>query len=604
MSELSVTRAGVYIRAFNQSAIDDAAVQPLDSVNPPSLSVSQAGSAPTTKQIGSIPAAGSGPKAAHKEEEDIVSANTEPLQPLITDAPVLSSLQAPLPITTKQIGSVPAVGSGSGAAKIDEEDIVSANTEPPQPLITDAPALSSLQAPLPITTKQIGSVPAAGSGSGAAEIDEEDIVSANTEPPQPLITDAPALSSLQASLPITTKQIGSVPAVGSGSGAAKIDEEDIVSANTEPPEPLTTVLPLSVAREVDDSNANASKQIGVVPAVGSGPGAATIPAAEVASANTQPPERFSATTNVSLATSLPSFNRRSKVSSDILASRSSSSLPAAPRITNTPVAANTNVAMAQTFNQFFDSMNADSTCNPGIETQRVVCIDKKTAVCGADGKYKLSACSQGEICRAVPLDQSQTGIAIKCVPEADTSPSSSSESAANSKTVASAVSPSSSLESRPPKVIITTQTIVVTPVPKTTVSAKPTLTRSVVSGVLSVLASLEKSLQTATAPKPTPTRSVVSGMLSFLASLEKGLATPTNFVTVATPSTASVVPAPPEPPQETPAPAPPSPTTSEQPAIVIEPQSRKGAEPTACPESKLDSLIGGGADDDCLVIHG
>ena len=355
-----------------------------------------------------------------------------------------------------------------------------------QPVITDAPTLSSPPAPPAITTKQIGSVPAAGSGPGAAKIDEEDIVSANTEPPEPVNT---------------AKQVGIVPAVGSGPGAATLPAAEVASANTEPPVLSSTAFPSATSssspsatdEEGDDSVVTASKQIGIVPAVGRAPGAATIPAADVASANTNPPEPFSTTTIVPSTTPLPSFLRRSQESSDIPTSSFSSSLPAAPINTNTPVAGNDNADLAQRFNQFFDTMNADSTCNPGIESQRQVCIDKKTANCGANGRYTLSACSQNEICRAVPLDGGRTGIAIKCVPESDTTPSSPSESAAPSQTVVSAVSSSSSsLGGDPPTVIFATRTIVVTP-PKTTVQAEPTLSKSVLSGFFSKFTSIENS---------------------------------------------------------------------------------------------------------------
>lgn len=497
------------------------------------------------------------------------------------DQPSLS--QTTLAPTAKQVGSVPAAGSGPGAAKLDEQDIVSANTVPPEPLTTGPPSLSPPQATLAPTTKQIGSVPAVGSGPGATKIDEEDIVSANTKPPEPLAT-APSTSSFsgnsstfikqdQSSIATISKQVGKVPAVGSGPEAATLPAGAVASANTEPPVPLSTASPAflttslpsptssfsSFAKTGNDSVATTSKQIGIVPAVGSGPEAATPPAAEVASANTVAPESFSTTAVVRSKTTLSSILRENGTNSSIVAPKQTSSPSLSsfssgqaiiPQVTSVAGAGTSNIAMAKTFNQFFDSMNANSNCNPDSDTQRMVCIDKKTAQCGADGKYTLSPCSQGLICRAVPLDETQAGIAIRCVSEADTIQASPSKSAQAStvgtppsqtpgqtplqaeptktkpllssviKTTkaTSAASASSSPENRPPTIIISTQTQFVTieadkpsasPVPaepKTTLSASPQT--SEIPAIIIVPES-RKSVETnsskPTSPSPVPT---------------------------------------------------------------------------------------------------
>lgn len=433
---LTPSRPSVYLRSLEQTSIDDAAVQRHPLTDSPSFPSPQSIPAPTGKQIGSVPAVGSGPGAAKIDEEDIASANTEPPKPLSSTAPAFSTntssfLADASPLekapTRGQIGSVPAVGSGASAAKIDEKDIASANTEPPEPLATTAPAFATTTSPsLAVSssfvtapaTKQIGSVPAVGSGPGAAKIDEKDIASANTEPPEPLST-APStsatttvLSPLTSSSPLATngealvdiysKQTSNKPANGTDGGAATLAVQEIASAKSESSGPSSTPA--------------------LVPSTTSSLGKNEASLGNITSKRTGLVQSQASNKNSSVAATSAYVPKLSS-SADSSTLPPSSDQPVAPVVTNIAEAGTSNVAMAGTFNAFFDSMNANSACNPNSDTQRMVCIDRKIARCGPNGRYTLSACSQNQICRAVPLDGGRTGIAILCVPAAEIAPS-------------------------------------------------------------------------------------------------------------------------------------------------------------------------------------
>lgn len=450
MAKTDSARPSKIIRSFNQSSIPIAAVQQYFSASdtlsasatdlplePASLSLAQNNPIPTSKQIGSVPAVGSGPGAASIEAAEIDSANTKPPEPIstssaISSAPSLQSIatlsfsangqEASAPAPSKQVGSVPAVGSGPGAASIEADEIDSANTKPPQPISTPSVvALANSLQPTPTSSlsangqiesilapsKQVGSVPAVGSGPGAASIEADEIDSANTIPPQPISTSSAdftgslsssaTISSLPSSVSTqgaavnpTSKQAGSAPTAGDSVGATSKNVDPIVSnpASSTPPTALGTGTPLQIipVSKVSQTKSNV--------ALTSTPSPAQSPIALPSSAL------------LSVTVTSPSLQLTSSES-------------APPTITDGSQATNGNSAMAKSFNEYFDSISLNSACSAAIGSQASVCIDGKPASCGANGQYVVTSCPQGQQCRAVPLKDGKSGVSVQCTTEID-----------------------------------------------------------------------------------------------------------------------------------------------------------------------------------------
>ncbi|KAI9881178.1 MAG: hypothetical protein M1830_007156 [Pleopsidium flavum] len=65
------------------------------------------------------------------------------------------------------------------------------------------------------------------------------------------------------------------------------------------------------------------------------------------------------------------------------------------------------------YNAIFNKLTPDSPCDATDPNQASACINGQLAKCGADGRYVLAACSQGQKCYALPLKAAQ-GVSVQC----------------------------------------------------------------------------------------------------------------------------------------------------------------------------------------------
>lgn len=388
-----------------------------------------------------------------------ISAVGAQLSPVVQPAPVSGAGPS------KQVGSVPAVGDGFGAASIQstatttvlaKPSPISALPAPPAslaPSITAAPTFPARSSQVAdnataynatasgLNTKQVGSVAAIGSGPGAAS----EVTSAGTIS---LIKDSsasshPSFATSAGSLPadtailvnvggaqtstVATKQVGSVPAIGSGPGAASVGDETLTHKAASS---VTRIA--SVAAGIRSGNVSEIKTTSAAPSFTSSP-VQTLSSSLI---ETRPPRGSSnshaVTPSIQLtgvATVLPSTNatRLSISTKSSVSSASSSTLqpssiqPPIPRITEFPDTQG-NVETAVQFNNFFSSLGPNSQCSAEINTQAVVCINKQIAICGKNFRYVLQPCPEGQSCAAVPLNNGSKGISIQCIISTDVTP--------------------------------------------------------------------------------------------------------------------------------------------------------------------------------------
>lgn len=388
-----------------------------------------------------------------------ISAVGAQLSPVVQPAPVSGAGPS------KQVGSVPAVGDGFGAASIQstatttvlaKPSPISALPAPPAslaPSITAAPTFPARSSQVAdnataynatasgLNTKQVGSVAAIGSGPGAAS----EVTSAGTIS---LIKDSsasshPSFATSAGSLPadtailvnvggaqtstVATKQVGSVPAIGSGPGAASLGDETLTHKAASS---VTRIA--SVAAGIRSGNVSEIKTTSAAPSFTSSP-VQTLSSSLI---ETRPPRGSSnshaVTPSIQLtgvATVLPSTNatRLSISTKSSVSSASSSTLqpssiqPPIPRITEFPDTQG-NVETAVQFNKFFSSLGPNSQCSAEINTQAVVCINKQIAICGNNFRYVLQPCPEGQSCAAVPLNNGSKGISIQCIISTDVTP--------------------------------------------------------------------------------------------------------------------------------------------------------------------------------------
>lgn len=388
-----------------------------------------------------------------------ISAVGAQLSPVVQPAPVSGAGPS------KQVGSVPAVGDGFGAASIQstatttvlaKPSPISALPAPPAslaPSITAAPTFPARSSQVAdnataynatasgLNTKQVGSVAAIGSGPGAAS----EVTSAGTIS---LIKDSsasshPSFATSAGSLPadtailvnvggaqtstVATKQVGSVPAIGSGPGAASVGDETLTHKAASS---VTRIA--SVAAGIRSGNVSEIKTTSAAPSFTSSP-VQTLSSSLI---ETRPPRGSSnshaVTPSIQLtgvATVLPSTNatRLSISTKSSVSSASSSTLqpssiqPPIPRITEFPDTQG-NVETAVQFNKFFSSLGPNSQCSAEINTQAVVCINKQIAICGNNFRYVLQPCPEGQSCAAVPLNNGSKGISIQCIISTDVTP--------------------------------------------------------------------------------------------------------------------------------------------------------------------------------------
>ncbi|KAI4164251.1 MAG: hypothetical protein LQ342_002216 [Letrouitia transgressa] len=277
----------------------------------------------------------------------------------------------------------------------------------------------------------------------------------------PTITPNLKAGSAAVTTPIPSKQVGKVPAVGNGPGAATINTEDFsgeTPTTTKTPSQGASASTQSAGSNISGNNevpsASASKQSGKVPAFGSGPGAASVAsnptldrpaptsskriqlgtgASSQAATKTQeaqpsafPTERPSdqKTSIISLRTQDPTSTPLpisiSSASGEALASSTfanpsaSASPTTASKPSEAPAAVGGNFALAAAFNSRFGSLKPDSPCNINDEQQAHACINGLFAQCNSVGRYTMTSCPEGQQCFALPLPASSTGVSVQC----------------------------------------------------------------------------------------------------------------------------------------------------------------------------------------------
>ncbi|KAL8937401.1 MAG: hypothetical protein Q9211_003713 [Gyalolechia sp. 1 TL-2023] len=289
-------------------------------------------------------------------------------------------------------------------------------------------------------SKQIGSVPAEGSGENAAKIDPESL----TRLPS-LLAPAPSSSSVPSSS--QSKQIGSVPAQGSGPGAATINLEGLTQVSSSTTTSSSGELPTATSKTISDpqkaqsaresssqsSNGFASATPSAVkPAstfttrVSLGTGIAT-PASQPQSSQAQPAAAQSSADSQSAPASTQAQSSSAAVIGSSVASLQSSGLTPSsgstvasstqaggPSLTAIPVATGGNVDIANAYNQQFKSLTPESSCSPKDRTQAHACINGLFAECNEAGRYTMTACAQGQQCFALPMPVGSTGIFVQC----------------------------------------------------------------------------------------------------------------------------------------------------------------------------------------------
>ena len=387
-SQLIQRRSGNLVRSFNQSSIPIApAIQPTESTSDSSPAVV------STPSLGTA---------------SLPSAKT---------AAITSALPS------KQVGSVPAVGNGPGAASIESSASTTLSTKFSSSVARPSTTLETSTHGKPPTTLEssLPAVPSTSRNSSTAlkpspiAASSSSRNSSSTLEPSPI---AASSSSRKDGEPTSTKQVGSVPAVGSGPGAASQEDPLTTKTSSSFSRLFTlntgvnsgTAIPTSEAKSISSllsvPNQSIASSAIASPSLASQPPApaalSTSQARNQSSAHSEPSSAIN--TVVSLSSSSPSGAL--SVTSQI------------PTITDVP-STNGNRELAIQFNQYFSSMNANSQCSPDLNSQASACINGQIARCGSDRKYVLTACPEGQQCLALPLDNNSKGVSIQCIRPSD-----------------------------------------------------------------------------------------------------------------------------------------------------------------------------------------
>ncbi|KAI4288654.1 MAG: hypothetical protein L6R35_002089 [Caloplaca aegaea] len=302
-NQLTSTRRGLYVRSYNQSTI---AVE----------------SVPTTAL----------------------------LLPTSTTAQSLSTTQEPDAPLSKQVGSVPAEGSGPGAAKIDTASLEQLTSAPPLASPTSSPATLE-------EIEELDSTPTQGSALGSAATTSETSVQTPSS--------AESTAALSSSSPIAPNPRSSL-----GTGVA-----------TPAPQPQKS----QVSPETSLSNGVAQSSAATAQIQGTSP-----------------------TTTSSV---VPTAASVAATSSD---SKTSSAQTAGPSLSEIPVTEGGNVAIANAYNQEFKKLTEGSRCSAKDLNKAHACIDGLFAECNNAGQYTTTACSGGQKCFALPMPSGSTGIFVQC----------------------------------------------------------------------------------------------------------------------------------------------------------------------------------------------
>ncbi|MCJ1342137.1 hypothetical protein MMC31_000317 [Peltigera leucophlebia] len=492
-----------------------------------------------------------GRDSASRSSTSIISVSSvrAQLSPVVQPAPISSASPS------KQVGSVPAVGDGFGAASIQSKattTVLAAESSPTSGLPASPASLAPSRTVAPTfparssqvvdnatasdtSTKQAGSVPAIGSGPGAASV----VTSAGTISliKDSAATSQPSFATSAGSLPaetavlanvgeaqtstVATKQVGSVPALGSGPDAASVGDEILTHKVASS---VTRIA--SVAVGIRSGNISEIKTTAATRSVSSFTSSPvqTLSSSLIETRSPRGPSNSRAVTPsvepTGAATVLPSTNAtRLSISTKSSASSSGSSTlqpssiqPPIPRITEFSDTQG-NVEAAVQFNQFFSSLGPNSQCSAEINTQAVVCINKQIAICGSNFRYALQPCPEGQSCTAVPLDNGSKGISIQCIVPKDVTPKlspgqPSSRSSASFTSLSSLVSVTQNATTQGTPSTSVTQESVKPSSQDSKTSSKPQATTTVSAESGSSLASQTNGpspVRSASIPSPIPT---------------------------------------------------------------------------------------------------
>ena len=339
-------------------------------------------------------------------------------------------------------------------------------------------------------------------------------------------------------------QVGSVPAFGSGPGAATTEESH---TSTSRPQPSTSSHKSVLRDTAAQSETTAAIQ-------SSKPALQTIPASnvqqtsdssEAGGSSTQTPVvgKSTTTTSASLSsaktplsnatadahTQQPIQSTSAKASAVNAGSQQSTATP-----TNAPAGDNGNIAMALGFNSIWATMDANSPCDANDKNQAVVCVSGQYAQCSG-GKYILTACPKGQQCFALPLSKDFKGVTVQCASLQDANKQLGQTPSASASTATSTLSTSSKPEQpsvTKPSVTSTSSTTVsstaagsaqATPSAERPSVAQPSKTETVQTTVSHQTTFVgqqptETTKESATQPKPTETTSTTKASDSPTAS--------------------------------------------------------------------------------------
>ncbi|KAL8776728.1 MAG: hypothetical protein Q9194_002973 [Teloschistes cf. exilis] len=254
------------------------------------------------------------------------------------------------------------------------------------------------------------------------------------------LTTSSAFSPTSSTATSTSKQIGSVPALGSGPGAATIDLESLTrtsaSATLAPVSSSSTLTTSNIQQSQSALDAASSSPVSLASSTSSlaspettlatrlslGTSVAT-PASPSQRSQVQSPS--SATTPLSLSAEFQTSFSGIAQSSQFSAQTSVPSPPSSgsavsstqgglPSVSNTPATSGGNLAQALDFNKFFKTLTSDSSCSSGDKTQGHACINGLFATCSSAGHYLTFACDQGQQCFALPRPAPELGVFIQC----------------------------------------------------------------------------------------------------------------------------------------------------------------------------------------------
>ena len=202
----------------------------------------------------------------------------------------------------------------------------------------------------------------------------------------------------------TSGQVGSVPAFGSGPGAATTEESKPSTPTTQSQSSTfhqsherDTVAQTEAATSTQSSKPVSPSAVasGVQQTAGSSN-------SQAVSAQSSAVQNSVAATSVSTATASAKGSAVGAGSQQPTGAASNSSSSTSG-----------NIAMALGFNSIWASMGESSPCDANDKNQVVACIKGQYAQCSG-GKYTMTPCPQGQQCFALPLSKDFKGVTVQC----------------------------------------------------------------------------------------------------------------------------------------------------------------------------------------------